>query len=808
MQDKRGMITVFVTLIMVPVVVITSLMVDLARIKSYSSQAVMAADSYGEAVLSEYDNLLKELYGLFSVTQNEEGLAAVEKMKDYAKNSFHPNLDSKGLVGFMPYKDADVEVVYEKLQGASLSNNSVLMTQISDFMKYRILEEVLSDDSILGTLAEFDAMNADMDAMKDRNDITDSSQKVLEEIDEYYKALEKINDYPGFVKIEEERFESYSSKLTEIAAGADYADYVFYLQNKEACDEALKKKERIENSDDEEEEELTEEEEELADIAERVSDYGSTISGILTPLRESAGNYANTGKLTDYDSVLGQISDLKRSTNKIDEKLTELKNQVDQLKSELDSCSDSIKEGIQEEIKDLEEILKHTDDFRETFNLIEPIHQDSQKSRDNKAEMIQKLSELDNVFENLVNGNIQPGDSYWPASISFDWYSFREDKNQFYLDLQKICGEGGSGGDKKAGKKKQKEADDAKKAAEKELGKDDGSTNARDISDILAGQLKSSGASVGTIPSVSSYFSGGMSFDAVGMAGNQIIDRFLVTSYDFGMFSSRVSGVKTEEETYFDESLTGYKISEKINYLYGAELEYLLGGHNRSKDNLNEVRNIICGVRLTMNFASTYQIKEINNAIKLIANTAASAVAASGIGAAVAPLVRVAVSGALRSAVATMETAADWSSLKDREKVAFLKSKLGQMESLSLISDLLEGKISSSSENSEKGFQLDYEDYLYVLLCLMIDSDTLMCRTSNLITLNVNQAQNTEDVLTDLKFKMSDTVTAIKSTCKVKMDFAVLPAHFMKLYLSGTSTETMIQKLEDEYFGYSVIRGY
>ena len=179
---QKGMITVFVTLMMVPVVVITGCMTDFARIKLYSSQAVMAADAYGEAILSEYDNLLKELYGLFSVTQNEEGLAAIEELKSYAENSFRPNQDGRDLSGFMPYESADVDLVYEKVDGASLSNNNVLMTQISDFMKYRIAEEVLADDSILNTLSSFDSMANDMDGMEQRNEVTESSQDALEEI--------------------------------------------------------------------------------------------------------------------------------------------------------------------------------------------------------------------------------------------------------------------------------------------------------------------------------------------------------------------------------------------------------------------------------------------------------------------------------------------------------------------------------------------------------------------------------------------------------------------------------------------------
>ena len=81
---NRGVITVFVTLIMVPIVVFTGTMVDLARLKLYSSLAVVTADGYGEAVLSEYDNVLKEMYGLFSVTQSEDGKKTIEK---YAKQA-------------------------------------------------------------------------------------------------------------------------------------------------------------------------------------------------------------------------------------------------------------------------------------------------------------------------------------------------------------------------------------------------------------------------------------------------------------------------------------------------------------------------------------------------------------------------------------------------------------------------------------------------------------------------------------------------------------------------------------------------
>lgn len=816
----------FVTLMLVPVVVITGMMVDVARLKMYSSQAVMAADAYGEAVLSEYDNLLKELYGLFSVTQNEEGLAALETFKEYAKYSFKPNADSKGLSGFMPYQDADVDLVWEKIDGASLSNSSVLMTQISDFMKYRIVEEVLGDGGekgILETLEQFDKMNADMNAMEDRTDITDSSKKVLEEIDNYFQILEKINDYPAFIKIEEDRYKAYSSKLTEIAASSDYADYVYYLSHEEECQAALEKKNRIAaaaSTEEGTEEELSEEEEKQADIASRLSNFAEEIGGMTERVQNEAKDFTGTGKLTDYDAVLRQISELETSAFKLDGALDELNNQVSQLKSELEGCTEKVKDGIQEELKDLEDILALSDDFMETFDLIEPVNGDYEKSENNKVKMNQQLQELDTVLSNLTTGSLQPGDNYWAATISFDWYSFRQDKDAFYRELERICGgqKTGGKGDKDAGKKKQEEADAARQKAEQSLKQEDESTDARDIPGAVADELLASGSVGGSVPDLFSYFSGGLSFDAIGRAGAHLLDRFLVTTYDFGMFSSRVSGIKPEEEEgtsdsgedYYDVSLTGYKMSKNINYLYGAELEYLLGGYNSSKENLNETRNIICGIRLTMNFVSTYTVDEVNDTINNIAKAAADAVAAAtmGTGAAVAALVKVAVSGALRAAVSMIETAADWTALKNREKVTFMKKELDQLECIDDIAALLGGSITDGGGSSDKGLELDYEDYLYVLLCLMLDGDTLMSRTANLITLNVNQAQNSGDTLTALKFKMSKTVTAVKSTCKVKADFVVVPDNFMKMYLSGTKTQSLIEVLEDEYFGYSMIRGY
>ena len=41
---------------------------------------------------------------------------------------------------------------------------------------------------------------------------------------------------------------------------------------------------------------------------------------------------------------------------------------------------------------------------------------------------------------------------------------------------------------------------------------------------------------------------------------------------------------------------------------------------------------------------------------------------------------------------------------------------------------------------------------------------------------------------------MSDTVTAVKTTCKVRMKFAVVPEALVEGYLGGTGTDSLIEQ--------------
>lgn len=813
-QKNHGIITVFVTLMMVPIVTFTGIMVDLSRYKLMTSQAVMAADSYGEMVLSEYDNVLKEMYGLFSVTQNEKGKEQLEQLQKYVKYSFNPSADSTaGYSGFMPYKTCDMQIEYKPINDSSLANSNVMLTQVGEFMQYRIVEEVLKGDGVYNAIGQFSNMESDMNAMDSMNELSKTSQDALTKIQDYYKTLEKINGYPSYVGRLRGNYGNYATALDHICNSDEYEKYVNYLKNKDAIDEARAKEQDPNNTT-----ELSDEEKELASQYVDADKYKQTLKNNLADYEKNAYDFNNDQ--INFDSVDGTINDLKKYAKDITNSMVEIENQVNQLKAELPTCSEDVKEGVQKEIEGLDEIVSFADEFQDTYDRIATINNNKQKNKNNKENLNNALKALDEVNKNIIDGKIEPKKVDWNKTIDFEWYNFLSEKHEFYDFLVRLCTGNSGEGNKNAGQEKIDKANETIDQTQKELDSEE-TPEVRDIGS-LAGELDTTEGKSVDLPGITDYFSGSLSVTGL---GNELIDRFLLSSYDFGMFSSRVTGVKPEEkeetsdetatvnldksdsDEYKDYSLTEVEMCRDYNYLYGGELEYLLGGHNESKKNLNETRNIILGVRETMNFVSTYSITEINDLINAIADTAASAVAASGVGAAAAPLVRVAVSGALRLAVASVESAADWKLLMERKSVPLLKQNIKELSSLDKIEALI-GKIEDKGGKPSIDIKLSYENYLNLLIYLVVDTNTLVKRTSALITLNVNQSQNKGNTLSSLEFRMQDTVTAVNATCKVKMDFVIVPDNFMEMFASGTSTETTISSLENSYFGYSVIRGY
>lgn len=830
-KNRHGVITVFVVLIMVPVVVITGIMVDVARLKLFATQVAFASDSYGDVILSEYDNLLRELYGLFAVTQNETGLNAIEEYADYIGYSFKPNGNRSELSGSMFFSDADVSFEYEKIGTSSFANHNVLMTQIADYMEFRVVEQVLNETSVFDMIEGFKNMQNDNEAVAAVKDIGDNSGKVLDKIDKYYDQLVILKKYEKDLADLEKAIGAYGSKLAEIYSSGEHQKYREFIADKEAILEAKEQKEQLEA-------EGKEVSQSIKDKAAKYVDEGAYKNKMRNEINPKAEAVKKLLDADPFQKIPDAIDKLQTYAKDIEDGIEEIDEKLQILYAKLENASEDVKEGIKIDIEEMEKIQGLKGRFQAICDE-EDAHNNKQNNSDNKTYLKGLYDELNSIKEDVLKGEKTLNTNNWAKSesdvasgvnwwnIPEGWTNKAEGKGELYTELHELHNDSIPAKNKKAADEKKDAANGKTDGAVDEINDEEEKTEARDIpSDVLA-ELKGCEAT-GDVPSFLDYFKDGFSFSNAGDAAAAIYDKFLMTEYDFGMFSSRVTGIKEKSEddedsggateTIEEKNLNKAPMSKKINYLYGAELEYIYGGHAESKKNLAAARNTICGVRMTMNFISTYSIKEINSTISNISTAAAEAVAATGIGAAAAPLVKVAVSAALRAAVAALETVEDWKMLKNREDVLLFKSKLEDLSCLKngTLTDLLGSVSKDSGGGSDTGtktkrieIKMSYEDYLRVLLFVCKSSDTITSRTSDLITLNVNQSQNSGDTLSaPLAFKMSDAYTAVKTTCKAKLEMVVVPDYMMDLFLGGNDTQTQIQSYDDGYIGYTMIRGY
>ena len=189
-------------------------------------------------------------------------------------------------------------------------------------------------------------------------------------------------------------------------------------------------------------------------------------------------------------------------------------------------------------------------------------NKDPEKDSENEDKWDEKTDELKKVEDNLLDGDQRTYN--WDSKISFEWYDFQDDKSDFYSQLVKLCekSDSNANGDKKAADKKIENAEKVEAEAKKSLEGDE-TTDARDITSGLANQLKKP-ASSAEVPDVSDCFSGGASFASL---GNGAVGKFLLTTYNFGMFSSRVSGIEKPEEDEDDSgsNVQVYKASQTVS---------------------------------------------------------------------------------------------------------------------------------------------------------------------------------------------------------------------------------------------------
>ena len=135
--NTKGAVTVFITLLLIPAMLISGTAVDLARIHTARSIVQDANQLAANSVLTQYDALLHDLYGLFGVMADDPVLA--EMINEYIEIAvFGGDWYDKGIGTLQLFYGCNLQPAeLAPAPNKNLRNEDVLRRQIEDYMKFR-----------------------------------------------------------------------------------------------------------------------------------------------------------------------------------------------------------------------------------------------------------------------------------------------------------------------------------------------------------------------------------------------------------------------------------------------------------------------------------------------------------------------------------------------------------------------------------------------------------------------------------------------------------------------------------------------
>lgn len=220
-EKTKGSICIFLTLIMLPVMTLGGLVVDGSRISAARTNLSGAGDLALNAALSEYDQILYDVYGIFAVSEN---MTELEKnVSRYFSNSINNSgilndsdsytrefinsifgAFSSSEMEFNNIVDMEVADTFELsgVSSSSIANPAVLERQIVDYMKYRgpinIGKGLLTKLGCIGeTSKQTKALESKVDYDKKLDTVQDACETAYNAINSYNKL---INDSARYSK--------------------------------------------------------------------------------------------------------------------------------------------------------------------------------------------------------------------------------------------------------------------------------------------------------------------------------------------------------------------------------------------------------------------------------------------------------------------------------------------------------------------------------------------------------------------------------------------------------------------------------
>lgn len=804
-KDCKGAVTVIVTLLLIPAVLISGTGVDLTRAYAAKSIAQDANQLAANSLLASYDAMLQDLYGLFGMMQKDGKFQVM--VEDYVKVSLDgESWKDKGMGTFQLFYGSGITVGDpQPADKKNLADPQVLRRQIEEYAKYRA--PVIIVEEVIKALDAFDKIQKDAKVVKQKMDIDEK----VEEIDEIYKKVyDCINEVNKAGKREDSAYESVNSFICGKAGTAK--DIEQTIKDMAAAREAYH---------------LATDENERNDWETAYNGYRSNVKALISggTVRDGwqMGKYDDEGEyqkgcwlnefqtqgikssvgksktdLTNYISgKKNSLEELAKLCVEAEEKKSELKQMVDNLEAELNKgeCSEQLRNGMTEKdpktnkstLETYRELLKY--DLKAMANAM--ITHDKPQIEENIDFLATKLyygkealggnfyCSLDSLYEKLSKCSIEydmqqqlntgehagddlemlimvDPDTFKTAGTFVLFQDAGEENSRFYTLLNSLYS-GGDKNDKKAydGALKTLIGNIQETLKNIFLFEPEGAYTFQNDSASKAPAATSDGSDFvedkdwGKDPGAINDAMSDSILTRISEGLGKAVDKVLLLAYDSEMFSCYATGKGAESkgedgQKIAEINMNGIPLGIDVNYYYQSEMEYLFHGDRADAiANLKATAGLIFLVRFVFNYVASFSIPSVKETVIAIKG------ALSGLG----PFAILA--GELaRLALALGESALDVGRLKGGSKVALYKQGDHGVDTdngwrfsiLSLIgagaSAIKKATITITEESDDDRNGMGYKDYMRLFM-LLINDNTLAERTANLIEMNVtNKKEN------------------------------------------------------------------
>lgn len=209
-RKNKGSISIMLCMLLLPMVTYASMIIDASRLQSAKVAVSGAGDLTMNASLSEYEQTLHDIYGLFAMVQDEDDLEPA--LQDYFKRTIEKGLSGTGTddqtiqnyakamsdwvlgmgdsdeLDFDNFLNMEVESVStEGVESSALANPAVLERQIIDYMKYRGPVSLVS--TVFSKLSFLKNSSAQTEVIENKVKYTESLSELQDPCEAAYAAI-------------------------------------------------------------------------------------------------------------------------------------------------------------------------------------------------------------------------------------------------------------------------------------------------------------------------------------------------------------------------------------------------------------------------------------------------------------------------------------------------------------------------------------------------------------------------------------------------------------------------------------------